>query len=481
MSTIDETPRAGKGSARRSPRLATLLLAACVLASCSESPSSGGGSGAEAEPPGLTTASAAPPDVVLVSIDTLRADHLGSYGYPKPTSPHLDRLAARGIVFDRAMAHAPSTLPSHVSIFTSTLPTEHRVMVATESPLPDDLPTVAEVFLDAGYRTAAFHSGGQLTDDLSIDRGFDEWVHVGEAFAPIVERGCEWLGTSTEPAFLFLHTYEIHHPYRPRPELLALFDDGYTGPLPPNIEIDDHLRPINGQSEVTLEIDDRDLAYIVATYDAELRSVDESIGRLVDCLEEQGRLDRTLFAITSDHGEEFGEHGWVGWHSHTLYDELLHVPLILRLPGDREAGRRVGPAVRSIDIAPTLLDVTGIPAPDGFRGRSLLPLALGEAPEARPADTVTISMRDHRGLVPGNISVRSPTHKLIGARLYDLLQDPRETVDVAAASPGVATALKVHRDAAITLARPIRSGLSEGESRLDEQTLEELRALGYLQ
>jgi len=464
----------------RAKCFAAAMLAAGLLASCSEDTPHAAPNAIDGGPADVVAPPAADLDVVLVSIDTLRADHLGSYGYPRPTSPHLDQLAERGVVFERAMAHAPSTLPSHVSIFTSTLPIEHRVMVSTESPLPDDLPSVAEIFVDAGYRTAAFHSGGQLTDDLSIDRGFEAWENLGEAFAPIVARGCAWLAESDQPAFVFLHTYEIHHPYRPRPDLLALFDEGYDGPLPAHIEIEEHLRAINPGSGERLEVDARDLAHIVATYDAELRSVDESIGRLVECIAKRGRLDRTVFAITSDHGEEFGEHGWVGWHSHTLFDELLHVPLILRLPGDHGAGRRVAETVRSIDIAPTLLDAVSIQRPRGFRGRSLLPFARGEKPTTRPAEAIAIAARDHPELLPQLISVRSSSHKLIGSVLYDLADDPGETTDVAAHAPEVVHDLARHREAALALARPVRSGLANDERRLDAKTREQLRALGYL-
>ncbi|MCP4906499.1 MAG: sulfatase [bacterium] len=429
------------------------------------------------------------PDVIFVSIDTLRADHVGAYGYRPPTTPVLDALASEGIVFEQAIAHAPSTLPSHVSMFTSKIPIEHRVMVATERPLPPDMPVLAEIFADSGYRTAAFHSGGQLTDDLEIDRGFDVWKNVGVPFAPTVAEGCSWLTSPSdepsdqkEPAFLFLHTYEVHHPYRPRPDLLALFESDYSGPLPKDIEIDAHLRRINDRSDQRLELTDADLAHIIATYDAELRSVDESFGDLLECIRKNGRYDETLVLVTSDHGEEFAEHGWVGWHSHSLFDELLRVPLIIKLPAGEGAGSRVAAMVRLIDLAPTLLAASGIDVPESFRGRSLLGHLDPERSEDLIATTeIAIAARDNANLLPGQIAVRSGKFKLIGRHLFDLENDPRETTNVAAEHRPVLIELRKFREAALRLAATIDVPSASEPSRLDEETLRELEALGYLE
>jgi arylsulfatase A-like enzyme len=205
---------------------------------------------------------------------------------------------------------------------------------------------------------------------FGLDQGFDSYQQPGsERFNGTVAKAVEWLGTKrTKPFFLFLHTYEPHHPYTPPAEYLALFEDEYTGPLPQDISVD-LLREINKNER---EIDDRDLEHIIATYDGEIRSMDDGFGYLIEFLREQGLYDDTMIVLTSDHGEEFGEHGKVGWHSHSLFDELLRVPLIVKLPAAAGAGTEVAHQVRGIDVAPTILGVLGLEAPASFSGMSLL-------------------------------------------------------------------------------------------------------------
>mgnify|MGYP005841573085 CR=1 FL=1 len=443
---------------------AALLTLALALAACS--------------PPRSTRL----PDVVLVSIDTLRADHVGAYGYGPPTTPELDRFAGDSVLFENTISHAPSTLPSHASLFTSRLPMEHRVLLATRTSLPPDMPVLAGILAEAGYRTAGFHSGGQLRNDLGIGTGFEIWEQVSIEFAPVVDRGCRWLAESRErPSFLFLHTYEIHHPYEPDPEMLSLFEDDYAGPLPDHIEVDAHLRKINDPSDSRLEIDEHDLAHIVATYDAELRSADEALGKLFRCLRSQARYEDALVIVTSDHGEEFGEHGMVGWHSHTLFDELLRVPLVTKLPGGRHAGTRVATTASLIDLAPTILRVAGLSPPASFRGTSLLPpMASMSGSTKREEDEVVISMRDVEGLAPSAISARSDRFKLIGDWLFDLVEDPGETKDVASAHPTIVERLARERSTAVSLARQIDEGSAAARDSLSPETISELRALGYV-
>ncbi|HEY0784011.1 MAG TPA: sulfatase, partial [Thermoanaerobaculia bacterium] len=319
------------------------------------------------------------PDVILISIDTLRADHLGCYGYRAPTSPNLDRFRADSVLFTSEYAQAPATLPSHASLSTSLLPQHHNANHGWQQPLPASCLTLTQVLRQSGYRTASFNDGGQLDAKFGLDHGFQLYRSLyGDSFGPIVDSAVgymEGLAGQVQPMFLFLHTYEVHHPYTPTAANLARMEAPYTGRLPHAETTMDELTAIK---EGRLAIDGRDLQHIVATYDGEIRAMDEAFGRLVAYLKQSGRYERTLIVFTSDHGEEFGEHGTVGWHAHTLYDELLHVPLLLKLPHGAHAGGTLLRLVRSLDVAPTVLAAVGRPVPKVFEGRDLLPFLDGD-------------------------------------------------------------------------------------------------------
>ncbi len=179
-------------------------------------------------------APAPPPNLVVVSVDTLRADHLGCYGYPRPTSPEIDRFRRDAALFEQAIAQAPSTLPSHASLLTSLVPQRHGASWAARRALPEEVVTLPEVLRRHGYRTAAFTGGGQMHPSNGLAQGFDLYRVTGPLpLAETVAAALPWLDEHREgPFFLFLHTYETHHPYPPDPETLALFDGGYDGPLP---------------------------------------------------------------------------------------------------------------------------------------------------------------------------------------------------------------------------------------------------------
>jgi arylsulfatase A-like enzyme len=267
--------------------------------------------------------------------------------------------------------------------------------------------------------------------------------------------------------FLFLHTYEVHHPYSPDPRDLDVFRRGYAGPLPDLVTVE-LLKRID---EGTQKLEEADRRHVVATYDAEIRSMDRAFGDLVAFLKERGLYDRALVVVTSDHGEEFGEHGRLGWHSHTLYDELLRVPLLLKLPGQRRGGSRLDLTARGIDVAPTILSALGMKAPVAWGGRDLM--ASGAPP---PGSDLTLASRD---VTDPNVVValRTPEWKLIDGRLYDLGRDPGERLDVAAAEPGRARELAERRSAIVeSRPRPTRR-----VARADDELRERLRALGYLE
>ncbi|MDH3255391.1 MAG: sulfatase, partial [Acidobacteriota bacterium] len=376
-----------------------------------------------------------PANVILISIDTLRADHLASYGYEKATSPHLDRLRADAVQFEQAIAQAPSTLHSHASILSSLLPHHHRASWAAKTRLPEEVTSLPEILHSAGYQTAAFTGGGQMDRVFGLDQGFDVYRQPGsERFQGTVRSALEWLQEAKQaPFFLFLHSYEPHHPYAPAPEYARLFEHDYSGPLPAAISVD-LLRQIN-RDEV--EIDADDLEHIIATYDAEIRSMDDGLGHLVEWLRQMELYDDTMIVFTSDHGEEFGEHGRIGWHSHSLYDELLRVPLVVKLPGAAHAGASVSDVVRSLDIAPTILATIGLPAPEDFAGTSLFPLI-----EGTPAPGLVAVSRMDRSSRRDISSVRTASWKLYRNQLFNLDLDAEEQWDAAVNHPDVVADLE---------------------------------------
>ena len=441
------------------------------------------------------------PSVILISIDTLRADRLGCYGSPAPTSPTVDRFREGAVLFKWAIAQAPSTLPSHATMLTSLLPEHHGAFFARRAPLPASIPTLATVLKAVGYRTAAFTGGGQIAPEFGLDRGFEIYgVNQGGAdFQAAVEAGLEWLARDRQrPSFLFLHTYEVHHPYEPDLDLLAIFDNGYEGQLPPWVSKEDLERINRGE----IAIDRSDLDHIIAAYDAEIRSVDEAFAVLLAGLEELGLAEDTLVIFTSDHGEELGEHGVVGWHSHTLYDELLRVPLVIRFPGGRHAGTTVGAQVRLLDLAPTVLGEIGLEVPAGFEGVDLTRVLTGLAtplPAVSQLDLPfgenQISLRTARWkLYPraafaGDPFADGPPPLAVRARnfverwrrpfaLFDLVADPGETGDAVGAHEDVSDALRQTLGSLKTARRgpPVVPTVI-----VDATTEERLRVLGYVE
>ena len=410
---------------------------------------------------------AGPQRIILISLDTVRADHLGVYGYDRPTSPAIDRFATSAVVFEDAVAQASATLASHASILTSRIPRHHGASFSDRHALGAGVLTLAGLLQEAGYRTIAFTGGGQMDRRFGLDRGFQEYqeTELNQNFRETAGLGIEWLRANRgERVFLFLHTYEPHHPYVARG--LPGFESDYDGPLPPIISLE-LLKEINFGSR---EIDERDLRHIVNAYDTDLRSTDEGFRRLHRFLRRQGFLEDALIVLTSDHGEEFGEHGAVGWHGHTLYEEQLRIPLIVKLPGNAHAGTRVPSSVRSLDIAPTILDIAGLPIPETFQGVSLRSRMSG-SPEA--GDLPALSQLDAS---PPSVSYRQRPWKLDGTRLFDLGADPLESRDVASAETGRSEELNQAVEEWLGRLPPPSAERVE----LEDSTLEQLRALGYL-
>ncbi len=422
------------------------------------------------------------PNVILISIDTLRADHLSCYGYRRSTTPRIDRFRRGAALFEQAIAHAPSTLPSHASIFTSLLPSHHGASVARSSGVDPGALTLTEILRREGYQTASFNGGIQLDPLYGLARGFDTYqsarpsvagaevlVDPVDRFDHAVTEAMKWIRERKPgPFFLFLHTYETHHPYTPDPELLAPMDAGYAGSLPDDISIELLKRINDGE----LEVDEADLEHIVAAYDAELASVDAAFGKLMDFLERERLYDDAVIVVTSDHGEEFGEHGIVGWHAHSLYDELLRVPLLIKLPGSRGAGRSIDAQVRGIDLAPTILDELELPIPPSFEGASLVPAIAGatEDPPEHAVSQKDVAVPDEE------TSIRTLAWKWTRGRLFHLPSDGLETTNVSSANLATAEALSRELDKLLK-ARPKPP---DHHVEPDAELVKKLRSLGYV-
>jgi hypothetical protein len=313
--------------------------------------------------------------VVLISIDALRADTLGLYGSPRPTSPFLDALARRALVFDNAFCQIPSTLPSHLSMFTGLYPSEHDVFPPSDV-LSSEIPTLPELFRAAGFRTFGHSEGGYVMGGYGFARGFEAWSDSPYTDDRDIERtfqrGLDDLATvgEGERFFLFLHTYSVHDPYDPPAEYRARF---WPGPPPPGAfeATGPNFAAHNSQ---LLDAPPAAAAYYRALYEAGVAYMDDVMARFFDELERLGLDDDTLVVFTSDHGEEFLDHGR---YVHTqAYPETLRVPLLVVHPG-LERGRRVARIVELIDLLPTLAELTGLAPPDAISGESFADLFSG--------------------------------------------------------------------------------------------------------
>jgi arylsulfatase A-like enzyme len=308
------------------------------------------------------------PNLILVSIDTLRADHLSCYGYERPTTPHLDALAAEGTLFRSSAAAATWTLPSTATLLTGLLPDQHRLH-SLEDRLAPSVVTLAERLRGAGYRTAAFTDGGFVGPEWGFYQGFERYDFTrGEAWEPkdaavIAERTAQWLEDNRfQPFFLFVHTYETHQPYTRREGFAGPFlPPGYHGPLGDEVGAFSLVEP--GRSRADRE-------WAEALYDGEIARADHYLGGLLAGLVRGPLGARTAVVVTSDHGEEFLEHGGVEHGHGKVFDENVMVPLIVRPPGGA-AGREVATPVSGADVVPILLKLAGLPRPEGLVGRSL--------------------------------------------------------------------------------------------------------------
>lgn len=336
--------------------------------------------GCAGEPP------APPRNLLLITLDTMRADHLGLYGYDRPTSPHLDAFAAGAAVFDDVTCSVPTTLPSHYSIFTGLRMFEHGVLRNGQT-TDRDLVTIFDLLGERGAATAAVVASRVLSAKYLHGVGLDELFLPGRrkeyqvSAERVTDRALAWLeGHHESPFALWVHYYDAHEPYSPAPSFARSFDRGYDGALPDRLEVATLVGFNDRPSDDPLSA--ADLAHVSDLYDAEIAYLDTHLGRLLARLADLGRLDDTLVVIVGDHGQALGDNGFFG-HGLRLLEPVVQVPLVVRPPGP-DRGRRIAAPVETVDLLPTFAELFGFEAPANLAGRSLVPALLGASLPDRP-------------------------------------------------------------------------------------------------
>ena len=510
---------AGRFLAQHRPRLLPAIGAAAVIATLALPRVSGAA-------PSVSEARAQPrsgaPDVVLIVADTVRADHLGAWGYDRPTSPTVDRLAREGTMFADATSPATWSLPSHASLFTGRFPSAHGAH-AEHRYLSPEHPTLAEALRDAGYETRSFTSNPWISDGLGLTRGFSwsdsAWddgdmgrsqIHVFRVldrfgFGATDKGGAEvvagferWAADAPRgrPAFAFVNLVEAHFPYHQIPErFLERFSDAERAELRALSQ-----RLLEAQFGGEPPPPESSAAMATDMYDAGVAYTDHLIGRIVRALRERGSLDDTVLVVLADHGELLGEHGAFG-HGHSLHEPELRVPLLVRYPARVPAGLRVDTPVSTAAVASTIAELAGLPALAGAQVPSLVPtiergepagpvIAERHAGDAATARAATLE----RGspLMRSDVrfrAYRSGSWKLVEAsdgstHLFDLAADPEERHDLARARPSetarLAAELAAHC-ARLHLPALSSDGVAPAAppAPIDPDTAERLRALGY--
>jgi arylsulfatase A-like enzyme/Flp pilus assembly protein TadD len=398
---------------------------------------------------------AAPTNVVLVTIDTLRADYLHAYGQSRIETPATDRLAREGVLVEDATVQAPQTRPSHASILTGRYPWEHGVRDNFSPPLNESLPTLATILHARGYRTGAFIGSYVLASNAGLGGGFDlydepfsgarrgsNWyAHPERRAWEVVERALDWLkGAAGGPFFAWVHLYDPHVPYNP--------------PAPYDKKYEDQ------------------------PYAGEVAYADSQVGRLVEFLDKQKLRERTLFVVTSDHGEGLGDHG-EDEHLFFLYDTTLHVPLILSQPGVLPAGRRVRGQFRSVDLLPTVLALTGVPAVPSSGASRAEELRKGTRLPDNESPSETLFGALHFGYAPVR-ALRGEGWKFIDVprpELYDLRVDPAEARNLIDLKAPVAGVMRDHLRGYDTASR---GTATPPPLKADASMFERMAALGYI-
>ena len=474
----------------RPPRTAAILAGSAALALVGLLLRPAGGNPGLDVPLAWDRAPARGHNVVLISIDSLRADHLSTYGYQRDTSPMMSDWARRGVLFKNASSTTAWTLPGHMSMLTGRSLLGHG-MVSDDRMLTADVTTLAETLQASGYRTGAIVSAPYVEARYGFARGFDDYDDHTISFAtnkasyrsvtaPLVQDTADtWLSKgSEEPFFLFLHYWDVHYDYIPSPPYDTMFDPDYEGDITGN--------DFYFNDAVNRNMDPRDIEHLLALYDGEIRLVDDHLAKLAASLTRLGLDENTVVVVTSDHGDEFFEHGRKG-HHRTLYDEILRVPFVLYVPGATPTKPVVTMETSIIDIMPTVLSLVGIDIPDGVEGVNLAPVAFGDTPETDRATQGELYRK--------NSLITQVSHRRSGAKLihnfnrrtveaYDIASDPGEQTGIDTGElhhPGMLGELRDWMASAWSVFHSRISEHGVATLEMDRETAERLRSLGYIQ
>lgn len=432
-------------------------------------------------------------NLVLISVDTLRPDHLGCYGYGRETSPSIDRLAREGALFRNVVSQSPWTLPSHATMFTSAYSRVHGVTLENRALAPR-FTTLAEYLRNRGYSTAAFTGGGYMHRRFGLCQGFDvytdTYTDARGTYKPFLDvhwsafrkSVLEWLAAhGDEPFFLFIHSYDVHKPYDPPASYVIPYYPACRGEVitflgHDTLIVQEKDMPARRIPVASLSPSERD--HVISHYDGEIREVDEEVRILLGELERLGILDETLVVLTSDHGEQFLEHGGLG-HRNTLFEEEIRVPLVMRLPSMIRPGIEVGEGAGIIDLMPTILDLLRIDY-EGLLGESLVPLLAGDGKER-----IILAEYEEAGIS----MLRKDNYKLIARTtgepvfLFDLARDPVERENRINLESGKTMELSALLGGwTDSLARMSEAYEAPAAADRDEKYIrEQLEALGYIE
>jgi len=436
------------------------------------------------------------PNIILMSIDTLRADHLQCYGYPFPTSPNIDEYSKDFVVFENAISQSPVTASAHMSLFTGLTPIVHGVTNLGREPnqnnrLDDSVPTFADILKNEGYYTVGFHEGGNVSGVLGFDKGFDlystehiNWKNMEETNVLADIR--KWINKSkadSKPLHLFLHHYICHDPYLSAPEKFRLhFLKDPVAEIPvENTVINKEFLYVRDAFWKNVDMHkESHKRHVLALYDGAVYYSDYIFGKVMDLLKEEDFYDNSVVILLSDHGEEFFEHGdTLHWR---LFIETLHVPFMIKFPGAEYGGTRVKQKIRTFDLMPSLLQYLGIKSDNVMQSSTFLPLLTGRGEYAPLIKSFSGDLRYLRFVENEYIYSNQPSQGS-SEWLFNQRNDPEELENLADVDESTLTHMKFESRKLMRKEVTIKNKLDlwkQSPAKVNSKLMEQLKALGYI-